>query len=188
MVVGCPLPLLAEGPGCGFPPLLAGVRCRWWWVIPRHSWLGAPGAVPRHSWLGSAGGGGGGGLFSWGRAGAFRAVCVCSAGGCACCPCFCVFFVFVVRVLVVVWVVWFGCVFRVRWCACMCAWSVSVFLVCLSPTLSAGACSLCSCGCGCFVLWVVPRHSWLRVLSAVPRHSWRGSAVGGVGWSLANPG
>ena len=31
-VVG-PSPLLAEVPECEFPPLLAGFRCRWWWVV-----------------------------------------------------------------------------------------------------------------------------------------------------------
>ena len=31
-VVG-PSPLLAEGPGRGSPPLLAGFRCRQWWVL-----------------------------------------------------------------------------------------------------------------------------------------------------------
>ena len=82
VVVG-PSPLLAEGPECDSPPLLAGFRCRWWWVFPRLSWLRGPGcgsppllagvrwwwwgvvprqswlrvlvAVPRHSWLGSVG-------------------------------------------------------------------------------------------------------------------------------------
>ena len=32
-VVGGPSPLLAEVPVCVFPPLLAGFRCRWWWVF-----------------------------------------------------------------------------------------------------------------------------------------------------------
>ena len=31
-VVG-PSPVLAEVPECEFPPLLAGFRCRWWWVV-----------------------------------------------------------------------------------------------------------------------------------------------------------
>ena len=31
-VVG-PSPLLAEVPECDFPLLLAGFRCRWWWVL-----------------------------------------------------------------------------------------------------------------------------------------------------------
>ena len=34
MVVGGPLPFLAEGSDCGSPPLLAGVRrLRWWWLL-----------------------------------------------------------------------------------------------------------------------------------------------------------
>ena len=41
-VVG-PSPLLAEVPVCYSPPLLAGFRCRWWWAVPRHSWLGPAG-------------------------------------------------------------------------------------------------------------------------------------------------
>ena len=81
---GRPSPLLAEGPGRGSPPLLAGVRWRrWcavgWWLVCgvvrpwpllaevlacysppllagfRCRWWCV---VPRHSWLGSAGGGG----------------------------------------------------------------------------------------------------------------------------------
>ena len=52
VVVDGPSPILAEGGGCGSPPLLAGVR--WLWVVSRLSWLRADGAVPRHSWLGSA--------------------------------------------------------------------------------------------------------------------------------------
>ena len=35
--------LLAEGPRCGSPPLLAGVCRRWWCAAPRHSWLGPAG-------------------------------------------------------------------------------------------------------------------------------------------------
>ena len=62
VVVGDPSPLLAEGPGCGSPPLLAGVRWWWWCVVPRHSWLRVLVAVLRPSWQGSAGRGGGGGF------------------------------------------------------------------------------------------------------------------------------
>ena len=32
-VVG-PSPLLAGVPVCYSPPLLAGIRCRWWWAVP----------------------------------------------------------------------------------------------------------------------------------------------------------
>ena len=49
-----PLPLLAEGPGCSSPPLLARVCRLWWWLVPRHSWLRVVVAVPRESWLGFA--------------------------------------------------------------------------------------------------------------------------------------
>ena len=76
--VGVPLPLLAEGPGCGLLPLLAGgFRWCWWWVAPRHSWLGVMGAVRRHSWVGSAGRGSG--RFRWvglGLGAGFPVLCV----------------------------------------------------------------------------------------------------------------
>ena len=39
LVVGGPSPLLVEGPGRGSPPLLAGVLWCWWGVGLRHSWL-----------------------------------------------------------------------------------------------------------------------------------------------------
>ena len=79
MAAGGPSALLAEGLGCGSPPLLTRVLWCWWeggpspflaevrwfvgrgpsllaegpgWAFPRHSWLRALGAVPRHSWLG----------------------------------------------------------------------------------------------------------------------------------------
>ena len=58
-VVG-PSPLLAEVPVCYSPPLLAGFRCRWWWVVPATPGSGplaavvcgvwCVGGVPRHSW------------------------------------------------------------------------------------------------------------------------------------------
>ena len=41
VVVG-PSPLVAEVPKCDCPPLLAGFRCRWWWVL-----LATPGRGPR---------------------------------------------------------------------------------------------------------------------------------------------
>ena len=37
-------------------------------------------------------------------------------------------------------------------------------------------------------VWLVPRHSWRRFLSAIPRQSWLGSAGCGGVWSLATPG
>ena len=49
---GCSSPLLAEGPGCGSPSLLARVRWRAWCVVACHSWLRCLVAVTRHAWLG----------------------------------------------------------------------------------------------------------------------------------------
>ena len=37
--------------------------------------------------------------------------------------------------------------------------------------------------CGWCVVWLVPRHSWLRFLCATPHHSWLGFAAGGCGRS-----
>ena len=110
VVVGCgPLPLLVAGPGCGSPPLLAGVH---------------------QLRLGD--------LSGWGLS---CVVCVCGVGVWAWCSCCCVFCVFVVSELLVVWR---GCVFRVRWCACLRVRGVSLFLVarpCLSLYgLAAGVC------------------------------------------------
>ena len=51
---------------------------------------------------------------------------------------------------------------------------------------------VCWWGCGWCVVWLVPRHSWRRLLCATPRHSWLGfAACGGVrfpatpGWGSA---
>ena len=175
---GCSSPLLAEGPGCGSPPLLAGVRWRRWcvvachswlrvqvavprhswplesagggfWVGPCHSWLWVSGAAPRHSWLGSAGGGGG--CFrGWG----FPVLCLLVARRVRVVPVLVsvVVCVFVVSVLVVVWV-WAGLP-RVFVCVCVC---MRV---------------LCVGGVRCGAMWCV------------------GGVVAGVwcGWSLATPG
>ena len=78
-VLVCVTCVRGGGVGVGVSPVCVGVcvcvcvrlvsaagACRWcmcgcgWcvsWLVPRHSWLRAPGAVRRHSWLGSAGGG-----------------------------------------------------------------------------------------------------------------------------------
>ena len=37
VLVGGPLPILAEGPGCTSPLFLAGICCCWWWLVPRQS-------------------------------------------------------------------------------------------------------------------------------------------------------
>ena len=80
---GCSSPLLAEGPGCGSPPLLAGVRRRWWCAASRHSWLGLAGCGV--SWVG-----------------VFLVVCVSRVSGCARWPCCVVCCVFLVSALLVV--------------------------------------------------------------------------------------
>ena len=109
VVVG-PLPLLAEGFGCGAPPLLAGVRRRVLWLVPRHSWPRAVGVVPRHSWLRSTSCGGGGPLATPG-CGAQGALLL-GLGVCVC----------AVWRLVLVWVACGGrarCGCRVRACVCV---------------------------------------------------------------------
>ena len=75
-VVGGSSPLLAESLVCGSPPLLAGFGCRWWSVVPPHSWLWVMVAVPQHSWLGCTGCGGVAGLFHGGGVGGIPC-CVC---------------------------------------------------------------------------------------------------------------
>ena len=168
-------PLLAEGPGRGSPPLLAGFRCRrwcvvcgvwcvacgvrrwrvWWvcgwcvvWLVPRHSWRRFLCATPRHSWLGFAAGGGGRSspLLAEGPG---RGSPPLLAG--------------------------FRCR---RWCVVCGVWCVA-------------------CGvrrwrmwwvCGWCVVWLVPRHSWRRFLCATPRHSWLGFAAGGGVGLPATPG
>ena len=42
---------------------------------------------------------------------------------------------------------------------------------------------LCWWGCGWCVVWLVPCHSWRKILCATPRHSWLGFAAGGGGRS-----
>ena len=157
--------LATPGPGCGTPPLLAGVRRRWSCAAPRHSWVGPAGS---------------GGVFPWWG-----------------CPLLCVFVVCVAarggRAVLCVACLWRplcwwcgvavlrGCVFCVRWCAWLHVCGVPVVRGLLSPPVLVGAYGWCLCGCGWCVVWV-PRHSWLRDLGAVPRHSWLRSAV--VWWWL----
>ena len=165
-------PLLAEGPGRGSPPLLAGVRWRRWCAVGLWLVCGVVGplpllaevpvcysppllagfrcrwwcVVPRHSWLGSAGGGG--------------VRCVVCGVWCVVCG---------VR----------------RWCA----GGVVAGVWCRRSlaTPGGGSCVLLPATPGWVSLPVVvrvPRHSWRRVQGAVPRHSWLGFAVGGGVWCV----
>ena len=107
---GCSSPLLAEGPGCGPLPLLAGVRRRWWCVVACPFWVwswlrfpATPGWGPPAAAVGVFVGVGGG--SSW---------CVCLwRGACArgVCAAVCV---------VRSWWRRCVCVFRVCWCVCVC--------------------------------------------------------------------
>ena len=157
VVMAVPSPLLAEGPRCGSPPLLAGVRWWWWCVVPRHSGLRVLVAVHSHSWLGSAGRGGGGGSFPW----------AWLVGGFLCCVCLWRAGVRVARALCdlcvcgvcvggglggVVWV----CLPRVLVCVCGCVWCVGGLWFLVLASLG-WACCWCLCGCGWCVLWLVPR-------------------------------
>ena len=142
-------PLLAEGPGRGSPPLLAGVRWRRCvaWSVPRHSWRRFLRATPRHSWLGF---GASGGVWSpaspgWGP----LAAVVCGVW-CVVCGVWCVV-----------------CGVR-RWCAggvaagVWCGWFLA--------TPGGGSCVLLPATPGWVLLPAVvgvPRHSWRRVPGAV---------------------
>ena len=156
-------PLLAEGPGRGFPPLLTGVRWRRRCVVGLWLVCGVAGpspplavflvcysppllagfrcrwwcAVSRHSWLGPAGGGG-----AWCVVCGVRRWCV-------------------------------GGVVGGVWCGSSLA------------TPGGGSCVLLPATPGWVSLPVAvggPRHSWLRALGAVSRHSWLGFAGGGGVW------
>ena len=182
-------PLLAEGPGRGFPPLLAGVRWRRRCVVGLWLVCGVVGPSPplaefpvcysppllagfrcrwwcagsRHSWLGPAGGGG-----AWCVVCGVRRWCV---GG----------------VVGGVWCGWSLATPGGGSCVLLPAtpgW-VSLPVVVGGPRHS---CLGSACGggvwCVAVVCWLlVPRHSWRRFLCATPRHSWLGFAAGGGGRS-----
>ena len=196
---GCSSPLLAEGPGCGSLPLLAGV-CWWrWCVVACHSWLRVPVAVPRHSWLGGplvAVLAGPLPLLAEGLGGSsppllagfrrlrrwvfplvgFPVLCVLVARrvrvvSVLVCVVWCLF---VVSVLLMVWAR--AGLPRVFVCVCVCA-----CVVCWWRAVWCGV--VCWWGCGWCVVWLVPHHSWQRFLCATPRHSWLGFAAGGGGRS-----
>ena len=99
-------PLLAEGPGRGSPPLLAGVRGQWWCAAPRHSWLGPAGC---------------GGVFcGWGcPLLCVSVVCVGVRGGRAV---LCVACLWCLRCWWCGVVVWPVCLPRVLVCVVVCVW------------------------------------------------------------------
>ena len=184
---GCSSPLLAEGTGCGSPPLLAGVCWQRWCVVACHTWLRVSGLASRHSRLGSAGRGGG--FFrGWG----FPVLCVLVARRvlvCALCVCGGGVGVGVSSVCVQACVA--GCGGLFPWLGLAAGVSlvggvVGVWAV--PPTPGGGSRVRFPATSGWLALPVVlgvPRHSWLRAPGAVPCHSWLGSAGGGGVWLLA---
>ena len=71
-----------------------------------------------------------------------------------------------------------------RRCVCLwrgaCAHGVCVGVWCVVCGVMC-AVVVCWWGCGWCVVWLVPRHSWRRLLCATPRHFWLGfAACGGV--------
>ena len=182
-------PLLAEGPGRGSPPLLAGDRWRrrcvvGFWLVCGVVGLSPPlaelpvcysppllagfrcrwwCAVSRHSWLGPAGGGG-----AWCVVCGVRRWCV---GG----------------VVGGVWCGWSLATPGGGSCVLLPAtpgW-VSLPVVVGGPRHSwLGSAGGGGVWCVAVVCWLlVPRHSWRRFLCATPRHSWLGFAAGGGGRS-----
>ena len=131
----CSSPLLAEVPGCGPLPLLAGVRRRPWCVVACPFWV--------WSWLRF------GATPGWGPPAAAVAVCVglgrgfswfvclwrvaCARGVCA--------GVCVVRS----WWCGCGCVFRVCSCVCVCVWVCGWGRLGLATGVGVGLVGLC-CG------------------------------------------
>ena len=190
-VVG-PSPLLAEVPVCYSPPLLAGLRCRWWWAVPATPGWGPLAAVVCGVWCVVCGvwwrcvGGVGAGVWC------VVVVCCWGCGWCVACG---------GGVLLGLWLVC-GVVgpspllaevplcysppllagFRCRWWWAVPAtpgWGPLAALLCGVWCVAV----VCWWGCGWCVVWLVPRHSWRRFLCATPRHSWLGFAAGGGGRS-----
>ena len=195
LVVGGPSPLLAEGPGRGSPPLLAGVRWLRWWLLLRGLLVGFP-----------------------------RCVCLWrGACWCVCCVCVAVVWVWVCLVCVLAHVWRRVAVCFPGWGLLVVFVWVGVWLVCgrSLATPGGGSCVCLPATPGWVAPPVVvgaPRHSWLRVrglrplaapswcplavvvrgclplcgmvLCGVPRHSWLGSAghgggrLCGVGWGF----
>ena len=198
-VVG-PSPLLAVVPVCYSPTLLAGFRCRWWWVVPATPGWGPLAAVVCGVWCV---------VCWWGPSPLLAVVPVCYSPPllagfrwrrwCVVCGVWCV-------AVVCCWgcgwcVVWL--VPRHSWRRSLCATPRHSWLGFAaggggrSPPLVAGVrwrrwCVVCGVwcvavvccwGCGWCVVWLVPRHSSRRSLCATPRHSWLGFAAGGGGRS-----
>ena len=198
-VVG-PSPLLAVVPVCYSPPLLAGFRCRWWWVVPATPGWGPLAAVVCGVWCM---------VCWWGPSPLLAEVPVCYSPPllagfhwrrwCVVCGVWCV-------AVVCCWgcgwcVVWL--VPRHSWRRSLCATPRHSWLGFAaggggrSPPLLAGVrwrrwCVVCGVwcvavvccwGCGWCVVWLFPRHSWRRSMCATPRHSWLGFAAGGGGRS-----
>ena len=181
-------PLLAEGPGRGPPPLLAGFRCLrwcvvcgvwcvacgvrrwrvWWvcgwcvvWLVPRHSWRKFLCATPRHSWLGFAAGGGGVFRGRW-------------------CPLLCVFVVCGGvrggRAVLCVACLWCLCFW---WCGVVVRW------VCLPGALPLGP-GVCVCAVWPFVLvWVAWGGGGVVRGVAVVRARVCARGVWLVGWGVS---
>ena len=194
----------AAGGGGRSPPLLAGVRWRWWCVVCG-VWRWCVGGVVAGAWCGwslaTPGGGScvllpatpgwvslplvvGGPRHSWlGSVGGVAVWCVVCGGG----------------VLVGLWLVC-GVLgpspllaevpvcysppllagFRCRWWWAVPAtpgWGPLAVVLCGVWCVAV----VCWWGCGWCVVWLVPRHSWRRSLCATPRHSWLGFAAAGGG-------
>ena len=172
---GCSSPLLAEGPACGSPPLLAGVRWRRWCVVCG-VWCVVCGVLVG-LWLVC-------GVV--GPSTLLAEVPVCYS-----------------KPLLAGFCCWWWWAFLATpgggsW-AHFPATSWLGFAVggggCSSPLLAEGpgcgcvvcgvwcAAVVCWWGCGWSVVWLVPRHSPWRFLCATPCHSWLGFAAGGGGRS-----
>ena len=161
--------------------VVAGVWCGWSLATPSGGscvllpatpgWVSLPVVVggPRHSWLGSACGGGvwcvvcGGGVLVGLRL-------VCGVVGPS-------------PLLAEVPVCYSPPLlagFRCRWWWAVPAtpgWGPPAAVVCGVWCVAV----VCWWGCGWCVVWLVPRHSWGRLLCATPRHSWLGFAAAGGG-------
>ena len=151
VVVGVPLPLLAEGPGLGSPPLLARVRWRRWCVVCG-VWRRCVGGVVAGVWCG----------WSLATPGGGSCVRLPATPGWVSLP-------VVVGVPRHSWLRVPGTVPRQSWLGSAGGGGVWCAAV------------VCWWGFGLCVVWLVPRHSWRRFLCATPRHSWLGfAAVGGA--------